>query len=262
MPSVFNGGTIFFVKISFRIESIYFIKIVMSNKAVLVFLLLVSISLFAQADYNKLDDNGKKHGFWKGIFEDTKNPKYEGTFEHGKEVGIFTFFDNTKTKTVVATREFNPKDNSAHTVFYDKNKNKVSEGKVVNKLYEGQWTYYHKASKSIMAREYYSKGKLEGLRSVFYPSGKIAEEIIYKNDLKNGFYKRYTETGIIIEESNYMNDQFEGLAIFRDADDGTIVSKGKFVNGKKSGIWQFFEKGKLVKEMNMSYSQNTSKTKK
>jgi len=133
---------------------------------------------------------------------------------------------------------------------------------VVNKLYEGQWKYYHKASKAIMAIENYSKGKLEGLRSVFYPNGKIAEEMTYKNNLKNGFYKRYTESGIIIEESNYKNNEYDGLAIFRDSDDGTIVSKGKFVNGKKAGIWQFFEEGKLVKEVNMSFQQSSSKTKK
>lgn len=246
----------------FRIELIYFNRIVMSQQLVFGFLLLASISLFAQTDHNKLDEKGKKHGLWKGVYEDTKNPKYEGTFEHGKEVGVFTFFDNTKTKIVLATREFNPTDNSALTVFFDKNKNKVSEGKVLNKLYEGQWKYYHKASKSIMATENYSKGKLEGLRSVFYPSGKIAEEMIYLNNLKNGFYKRYTETGILIEESNYKNNLYDGLAIFRDAEDGTVVSKGKFVNGKKSGIWQFFEKGKMIKEVNMSYPQSSSKSSK
>ena len=225
----------------------------MTNKFFLGFLFLVNLSMFSQGVYNKLDEKGNKNGPWKGVYQDTKNPKYEGTFEHGKEVGTFTFFDNTKTKTVVATREFNPKDNSAYTIFYDPLKNKVSEGKVINKLYEGQWKYYHKASKAIMTIENYNKGKLEGLRSVFYASGKIAEETMYKNDLKNGAYKRYTETGIIIEESNYKNNEFDGLAIFRDADDGTIVSKGKFVNGKKAGMWQFFQKGKLVKEENMSF---------
>ena len=232
------------------------------KKGIFVLIFLNVFCIQAQNDYNKLDDKGNKNGLWKGIYEDTKNPKYEGAFEHGKEVGVFTFFDNTKIKTIVATREFNPKDNSAYTIFYDKNKNKVSEGKVINKLYEGQWKYYHKASKGIMAIENYSNGKLEGLRSVFYPNGKIAEEMIYINNLKNGPYKRYTETGIIIEESNYKNDQYDGLATFRDADDGNIVSKGKFVNGKKAGIWQFFENGKLVKETNMSFPQSTSKAKK
>jgi antitoxin component YwqK of YwqJK toxin-antitoxin module len=234
----------------------------MGYKLVFGFLLLVGCSMFAQNDFNKLDEKGNKNGLWKGYYEDTKNPKYEGTFNHGKEVGTFTFFDNTKTKRVIATREFSPKDNSAYTIFYDQLKNIVSEGKVVNKLYEGQWKYYHKASKVVMTIENYSKGNLEGLRSVFYPSGKIAEEMNYKNNLKNGVYKRYTETGIIIEESNYKNNQFDGMAIFRDPDDGNIVSKGKFTNGKKTGIWQFFNKGKLVNEMNMSFQQSNSKTKK
>jgi len=215
----------------------------------------------AQNIFNKLDDKGNKHGLWKGNYEDTKNPKYEGTFEHGIEVGTFTFFDNTKTKTIVATREFNSKDNSAYTIFYDQKKNKVSEGKLVNKLFEGQWKYYHKTSKVVMTIENYSNGKLEGLRSVFYPSGKIAEEMVYKNNLKNGLYKRYTEAGIIIEESNYKNNEFDGLATFKDADDGSLVSTGKFLNGKKIGVWQFFNKGKLAKEINMSNLKNASKTK-
>jgi antitoxin component YwqK of YwqJK toxin-antitoxin module len=234
----------------------------MTNKFFLALLFLVNSFTFAQSDTNKLDDKGNKNGLWKGYFPETKNLKYEGTFEYGKEVGIFTYYDNTKTKTIVATREFSPKENSAYTIFYDPLKNKVSEGKVINKVYEGEWKYYHKASKAVMTIENYSKGKLEGLRSVFYPSGKLAEESMYKNNLKNGPYKRYTEKGIIIEESNYKNNQFDGLATFRDPDDGTIVSNGKFSDGKKTGIWQFFKQGKLIKEENMSFPQNTSNSKK
>lgn len=216
----------------------------------------------AQNEFNKLDEKGNKNGLWKGVYEDTKNPKYEGIFDHGRETGIFTFFDNTRVKNVIATREFNQKDNSAYTIFYDQSKNKVSEGRVINKLFEGQWKYYHKASKTIMTIENYKNGKLEGLRSVFYPNGKIAEEVTYKNNLKDGVCKKYTETGIVFEETNYKNNEFDGLAIFRDSDNGNIVSKGKFTNGKKTGIWQFFEKGKLLKEMNMSFPQNASKNEK
>lgn len=225
-------------------------------------LFLISVAVFSQNNFNKLDEKGQKTGAWKGFYENTKNLKYEGNFANGKEVGVFTFYDNTKSKRVIATREFNPKDQSAYTIFYDALKNKVSEGKVVNKLYEGTWTYYHKAAKTVMTTELYSKGKLEGLSSVFYPSGKIAEETNYKNGLKNGMYKRFTETGFVIEETNYLNNEYNGLAIFRNADDGKVVSQGKFVNGKKSGIWQFFENGKLVKEENMSFPKNNSASKK
>jgi len=231
------------------------------KKGIFVLIFLNLFCVQAQNEINKIDGKDNKNGLWKGNYEDTKNPKYEGTFEHGKEVGTFTFFDNTKTKTVIATREFNPKDNSAYTIFYDQKKNKVSEGKVVNKLYEGEWKYYHKASKVVMTIENYSNGKLAGLRSVFYPNSKIAEEINYKNDLKEGPYKRYTESGIIIEESNYKNNEYDGLATFKDPDNGTIVSKGIFQKGKKAGIWQFFANGKLVKETNMNDPKKASNSK-
>ncbi len=214
--------------------------------------------MFSQANFNQLDEKGKKHGLWKGVYEESKRPRYEGAFSHGKEIGLFTFFDDTKSKTIIATREFNAKDNSAYTIFYDKNKNKVSEGKVVNKLYDGQWKYYHKASTSIMTIENYKNGKLEGIRTVFYPDGKIAEETNYKNNNKEGIAKIYTQNGIVIEQSIYKNNTYNGVAIFRDTD-GNIVSKGIFVNGKKAGIWQFYEKGKFVKETNMSFPERIVK---
>lgn len=230
------------------------------RKGIFVLFFLNVLLLHAQTSFNKLDEKGKKHGLWKGLYEESKRPRYEGTFDHGKEIGIFNFYDDTKAQSIIATREFNAKDNSAYTIFYDQSKNKVSEGKVVNKLFEGPWKYYHQASKTIMATENYRNGKLEGLRSVFYPNGKIAEEINYKNGLKEGAYKKYTEKGIVLEESLFKNNEYNGMAVFKDSD-GNVVSKGQFVNGKKSGIWQFLEKGKLVKETNMSDLKNASKSK-
>ena len=99
------------------------------------------------------------------------------------------------------------------------------------------------------------------MRSVFFPSGKIAEETHYANNLKNGSSKKYSEKGIVLEETNFKNNQYDGETIFRDVD-GKIVSKGKFTNGKKTGIWQFFENGKLTKEVNMSDSKNNNSVKK
>lgn len=226
----------------------------------LLFLIFSSHITFAQLDYNKVDEKGKKNGVWKGFYVDSKRPKYEGTFEHGKEVGVFSFYDDTKAKSIIATREFNGTDNSAYTVFYDQAKNKVSEGKVINKLFEGEWKYYHQASKTVMTVEHYKRGKLEGLRSVYYPSGKIAEEINYRSNAKDGSYKSFSENGIVLEESIYKNNEYNGLAIFKDTQ-GNVVSKGKFINGKKAGLWQFYTNGKLVKEMNMSTPDNAAKSK-
>ena len=212
----------------------------------LVIILFFTTSLFAQVN-NQLDANGKKQGVWKGVYEQSKRPRYEGTFEHGKEVGMFKFFDDTSVGTLIATREFNPKDNSCYSIFYNQKGNKVSEGKLVNKLYVGEWKYYHEDSPLVMTSENYANGKLNGLRKVTYPNGKIAEEANYKNGKKEGSYKKYTESGIVLEESLYKNGEFEGLAIFRGPDN-VVVAKGMFVKGKKEGIWEFNTNGKITKE--------------
>jgi antitoxin component YwqK of YwqJK toxin-antitoxin module len=215
----------------------------------IIVVLLISVSVFAQ-DINKLDSNGKKHGLWKGIFEESKRPRYEGSFEHGKEVGVFKFFDDTKAGTVIATREFNTKDNSCYTIFYNQSKHKVSEGKVVNKQFDGDWKYYHEDLPSIMTLEHYVNGKLDGVRKVYYKSGEIAEETTYKNGIKNGTYKSYAENGVVMEESIYKDGEYDGSAIYRNPEN-QISGQGLYKKGKKIGMWKVLEKGKL-KNVNMN----------
>ena len=226
-------------------------------RSIIVFLISLLFSvLHAQNESNKLDAKGLKHGIWKGVYEESKRPRYQGTFEHGKEVGVFQFFDDTQKGDVIATREFNSKDNSAYTVFYDQNRNKVSEGKVVNKLFEGEWKYYHYASPAVMTTENYKNGKLEGLRTVYFLSGKVAEQINYVNNLKQGAYKKYTENGIVLEESFFKNNEYDGVSIFRN-DSGIVVSKGMFAKGLKTGTWEVLENGKLVKKSSTDLSQKS-----
>ena len=164
-------------------------------------LFLISAMGFAQ-DSNKVDAKGKKDGLWKGTYEVSKRPRYEGTFSHGKETGIFKFFDDTKKGDVIATRDFSANDGSAYTIFYDQKKNKVSEGKVIGKNYEGEWKYYHKASTAVMTIENYKNGKLEGLRTVYYPNTKIAEEMTYKNGYEEGSQRQFYDDGKI--KANYV----------------------------------------------------------
>lgn len=234
--------------------------------AALVALLFLTEGLQAQTEFNKLDEKGKKHGVWKGVYPESKRPRYEGTFEHGKEVGTFKFYDDTKSQTVIATREFNAKDNSAYTIFFDQTKHKVSEGKEVNRLYEGEWKYYHEGLPDLMTVENYKAGKLHGKRVVYFRGSgvkgeeNVAEEANYTNGLKNGPYKKYTVKGILLEDSNFKNDQLDGAAVYKDPL-GNLVSRGNFKNGLKTGTWEFYENGKLVKKENMGRSKRKKPTK-
>jgi len=211
--------------------------------------LLITVTAFAQ-ETNKMDANGKRHGVWKGIHDESKRPRYEGTFEHGKETGTFKFFEDNKTSTLKATRTF-AADGSCYTTFFDEKGSKLSEGREVNKLNEGEWKYYHPGGKAIMSSERFIKGKLTGIRKVFFPNGNINEETTFVNGMRDGIYKKYTEKGIVLEDSNYKNDQMHGPATYRNGE-GKLVATGQYTNGKKTGLWKFYENDKVVKEQNMS----------
>jgi antitoxin component YwqK of YwqJK toxin-antitoxin module len=198
-------------------------------------------------DINKNDANGKKHGLWKGYYEGSKRPRYEGTFEHGVETGTFNYFDDTKANGIIATRTFSNNGTEAYTVLYDRVKNIVSEGKNVNKLKEGKWIVYHEGSKQPMSIENYVNGKLHGNRKVYFKDGALAEEANFENGLLHGPYKKFTEKGEVLEETNYVKGSYHGPAIFRDGD-GKLASKGNFEDGMKKGEWEFYVKGKLSKK--------------
>ncbi len=222
--------------------------------------LLIAFTTFltySQTDSNKLDEKGLKHGLWKGFYEPSKRMRYQGTFNHGKEIGTFKYYDDNTVQVVVGTREFNDNDNSSYTTFFDQKGNKVSEGKSIGKLNEGVWKYYHEASKEIMTIENYKNGKLDGLRSVFYLSGKVAEECNYKNGVKEGSYKKYLENGIVLEATTFINGLNEGETVYKDAS-GNIASIGTYLKGKKVGIWKFYIDGKLEKEENFSKRKKRS----
>lgn len=224
----------------------------MKTKQLKYSLVLLIFSFFvanSQEKINQLDADGKKDGLWKGVFEGSKRPRYQGMFKNGVEVDTFKYFDDTKTQVLLATRIFSEKGTIAQTTFYDQKKNKVSEGKTINRLNEGAWNYYHKDSKQLMKVEFYKKGKLEGAQKIYFEDGKVAEETTYKNGLREGVYKVYLRNGIIAEEATFKNNQYEGAATYRDAS-GTIVSKGNFAKNEKKGVWEFYADGKLTKKEN------------
>lgn len=224
----------------------------MNIKNVLLILLLsITNFSFAQEEekINQFDENGRRHGLWKGSYETTKRPRYEGTFVHGKETGIFKYFDDTKAGTVIANRDFSKGDGSAYVTFFDQKGNKVSEGYInKDKQNHGEWKYYHKGSSQPMAVELYHNGKLNGKSLVFYKDGKIASETHYVDGVKEGVFKKYSENGIVLEEIPYKNDQFYGLVTYRDIN-GKLYAQGMYEKGLKKGIWKYYENGKLVKEV-------------
>ncbi len=216
-------------------------------KNVILFFLL-TFSVFAQDTINKFDAKGNRHGLWKGIYKETNRPRYEGVFNHGKETGVFKYFDDTKVGTVIATRDFSKGDGSCYAVFFDQKGNKVSEGKLLHKIPEGTWKYYHLESKTLMTLEAYKNGKLDGIKKIYYNNGVLAAETNYVSGVKNGLAKTYAESGKPLDTHTFKNGQYQGLASYYDGN-GNKMYEGSYTNGKRVGLWKFYDQNKVIKEV-------------
>ena len=209
------------------------------------FLLIVS---FGNAqEINQMDSNGKRHGVWKKNFEGTKQLRYEGTFEHGKEVGTFKFYCEECKSQPAVVKEFTANNAVADVKFYTAKGKLVSEGKMDGKLRIGEWIYFHKKSTEVMTRERYQNGKLTGKKYVYYGNGVVAEEASYSDGLLNGPSLYYSYDSKLLKELIYKNDLLEGPAVYYDAK-GAKLMEGMYVNDRKKGVWKFYKNGQLDNE--------------
>jgi antitoxin component YwqK of YwqJK toxin-antitoxin module len=150
----------------------------------------------------------------------------------------------------MATRDFSKTEDACYTIFYTPEKKKVSEGWVRNRQFDGEWKYYHYNVDQLMTLENYDHGKLVGVRKVYYKNGALAEEQAYEQGKKSGGYKKYAENGALLELSNFVDNEYDGMAEFKNPN-GTITGKGLFKNGKKIGMWTILQDGKLI-QVNMN----------
>jgi len=232
------------------------------NILFIISLTFVMFNVQAQESYNQFDKNGKRHGVWKKNFEDTKQVRYQGQFEHGKEVGLFKFYKLvTKKSSLTATKSFNPNNNIAEVTFFASTGKIISKGKMDFKKYIGEWLYYHNDSDKIMTKETYNNlGLLEGKKYVYFENGQLAEELFFKNGKEEGNVKNYSEKGILIKDFNYKNGELHGS--YKDyTSEGDLVVEGQFKNGKKHSIWKYYNNGKLTKEKNFSDQKSFSSNK-
>ncbi|WP_066224823.1 toxin-antitoxin system YwqK family antitoxin [Formosa haliotis] len=230
-------------------------------KNIITFVLLSFVGSVMAQSINQLDANGKRDGVWKKNFDNTKILRYEGQFEHGKEVGMFKFYKKTGNKSVLsAVKEFNAQSTIADVQFLSSTGKVISKGKMNGKLYVGDWIYYHKNSDKIMITEHYNdQGKLDGERLVYYDNGKIAERAFYKNGLQEGKSTWYSEKEIPLKEFNYKNDVLQGMSKYYDLE-GNLIAEGAYKKGKKDGIWKYYKDGKLDDEKDFTnYSKNPAK---
>lgn len=228
---------------------------------VILFLTLFLTNAFGQNNVNQVDERGQRDGIWRKNFDNSDQPKYEGTFEHGKEVGIFKFYKLVNGKSALsATREFNPANHDIVVKFYASNGKLISEGHMTDTRFVGKWVYYHNKTKGIMTIENYNEdGQLEGEHTVFYENGQMAEQAFYSNGKLEGTSKIFSDKGVIIKIFSYKEDMLNGLSKYYNGD-GQLIAEGHYKNDQKHGLWKYYENGVLTEEKDFTvYSKNPIK---
>ena len=201
-------------------------------KKLLFFALSIIIGFSTQAQ-NKLDSKGQKTGHWEKNYKNGKL-RYKGQFEKGYEVGEFTFyFPDGKKKSVMV---FSEKGKKAAVRTYYKNGIQQSTGAYYQKKKDGVWKFFDKNKKRVVKQEAYSKGIKHGAWKVYYPNGKVATEIIWKNGERNGAWKEYFEDGQLKLSATFLNDKMVGdyVSYFINK---KISRRGRYIDGKQDGKW-------------------------
>nr|AOE08238.1 hypothetical protein [uncultured bacterium] len=220
----------------------------MSKLTVCLFLIVGHFQCVTAAqEINQYDAAGKRHGVWQKTYESSKQLRYTGSFNHGKEIGVFKFFDSSGGHPT-AIKEYTTDSPFVDVTFYTTEGKKVSSGKMKNRKRQGEWLSYHQDGSTIMIKEQYKNGLLDGQRNVFFISGLPALVEQYVDGNKEGKAITYTEEGKVLKSVTYKQDKLEGPAIFYNGYGEKEVT-GNYKNNRKHGLWKYYKNGQVDKEI-------------
>jgi len=203
---------------------------------------------------NQFDANNKRTGVWQKYYPN-KKIRYSGTFKNGKEVGVFKFYDDSKSNFPSIIKTFSEDKEEVLVAFYNSDGDVQSKGYFLEKKRVGKWIYYFDDGKK-MSEEFYKDGKLDGVLINYYPNGKITEESFYKNGLKDGISKTYTSDGVLIEEITYKNGKQNGLAKYYELN-GSLKELGEYKEGKRVGEWEYYLDGEVTTEKELKKNKSS-----
>lgn len=200
-----------------------------------------------QSGINQVNSKGERHGEWREYYDDDQEMlKFEGRFVNGKEIGLFKFYKEG-LKQPAAILEFDANSDTVAARYLSQNGKTISEGKMVNKMNVGEWTYYHKDSDKIMMTENYKNGKLHGIKKIYYDNGVVAEEAHYANGELEGPRRLYSVKGVVLEDLLYEAGELHGPAKIYNGK-GELMSEGNYKRNKHHGTWRYYENGNLKEE--------------
>lgn len=227
-------------------------------KHILLILVAFCYTTSQSQEINALDSQGKRHGKWLKKYDGSDQVRYEGTFDHGKEVGKFKFYKPSSGDQPTAVKLFSKAHDTATITYYTSKGKIVSEGKMVQKERTGTWKYYHQDGVTLMMTENYIDGQLTGDQTTFFENGKPAEKKSFVDGKENGRRLVYLETGKLIKDISFVNGKQHGPAKYYEKD-GSLKIEGTYKNNRKYGVWKYYNNGTLVEEKIFPVNRKSSK---
>lgn len=89
--------------------------------------------------------------------------------------------------------------------------NKYDVSNLLNwKLFSGSIELYYKDSHKIKGRSYYTSGKLNGVRTMWYENGEIEYKVPFVNGKVHGILYKWNKNGILYLKANYIDGERDG----------------------------------------------------
>lgn len=196
-------------------------------------------------EYNKLDQHGRKQGFWK-VFDNSGALRYEGSFINDHPVDTFIYYyPDGRVKAISVMLE---QGRRSETQFYHLNGRLMGEGNFLEQQKDSTWRYYSDLDGTLLSVEFYRNGKLDSNVMNYYPEGEVAEKIPYSNGIKEGKWTQYFPDGKLKLKATYKNDLLEGIMLVY-YQNGMVQISGNYKHNFKDGLWiHFDERGEVIKK--------------
>lgn len=206
-------------------------------------LIILLLPLYVSAQ-NQKDSLGRKQGYWKVYYPNSKHLEYEGLFKDDKPQGLFKYY--YEHDTIKAKLDFKKDGKIAYATLYHINGKIMGKGKYLEQKKDSVWEFYNELGE-LINRENYLQGQRHGLSITYYDSNKVFEKKQYILNKKHGYFIQYFPDGKIKGMGYYIEDKPEGYFVYY-APNGVRVGLISYKNGELDGPM-------IIKEMDNKIKQ-------
>lgn len=210
---------------------------------VLVILVAILAASAVAQPINQTDAKGRKQGPWKKTFENGAL-RYEGQFKDNLPVGDFKHYNNKGQLEAINTHAGDGK--RAVAKLYHPNGKLKGTGLYINTKKDSVWRYFNEEGLLVL-EEGYTFDVLNGVQRSYFPNtGKLVEEITFKDGKKNGPWQRWFDNGKLWSKGAYVNDELEG-EYEMNYPDGKAKLRGLYKQGMRMGVWIDFNENASIR---------------